>query len=168
MSNAGHEAKRVDQAIITDKGMVKKSCMDSKADDEHRYFRLTKGHRIQLVTVPRKSMDTSASRKTMIEQMLTKKNQQDDKERVTTGEPMQGLAADTFALERCWMRGDAHNRWLIAAMGIAGQMAQWRAWPRKRLIWNVKSDVVGSRKTPRPLVHLTRPMGVTTVPRVEG
>src|SRR5882724_2468722 len=144
MSNAGHEARRMDQVIITDESSVKKSFMDSKADDQHRYFRLTKDHRIQLITVLRKGMDTSASRKKMIKQMLTKKNIKDDKERSTTGEPMQGLVAKTFERERCWMRGDAHNRWLVAAMGIAGQMAQWRAWTHKGSTRNVKSDVVGS------------------------
>ena len=80
----------------------------------------------------------------MIKHMLTKKNQPDDKERLTTVEPMQGLVAKTFELERCWMRKDAHNRWLSAAIGIAGQMAQRRAWTHTRSTWNVKSDVVGS------------------------
>src|SRR5918996_5631116 len=50
----------------------------------------------------------------------------------------------TFELARYWMRGEAHNRWLIAALGIAGWMAPWRAWTHKRSAWNVKSDVVGS------------------------
>jgi hypothetical protein len=143
MANAGNEAKRMAQEIITYEGIVKKSFMDSKADDQHLYFRLTKDHRIQLVTVPRKGMDNSASRKKMIKQMLTKKNKQDDKARSITVAPMQGLVADIFELERCWMRGDANNRWLFAAMGIAVQMAQWWAWTHKRSTWNVKSDVVG-------------------------
>lgn len=63
--NAGHEAKRMAQAIITDEGMGKKIFMDSQADDQHLYFRLKKDHRLQLVTVPRTGMDTSASRKKM-------------------------------------------------------------------------------------------------------
>jgi len=80
----------------------------------------------------------------MIKHMLTKKNKKDDKERSTTVEPMQGRVAKTFALERCWRRRNAHNRWLMAAMGIAGQMARWRAWTHTRSTSNVKSDVVGS------------------------
>ena len=143
MSNAGHEAKRMEQEIIKYEGMIKKVCMDSKADDQALYFRLKKNHRIQLVTVPRKGMDTSASRKHMIKHMLTKKNQKDYKERSTTVEPMQGLMADIFELERCWMRGEANNRWLFAAMGIAVQMAQWAAWRHKHSTWKVKSDVLG-------------------------
>lgn len=143
MPNAGHEATRMEQEIITYKGSVKKIFMDSKADDQHLYFRLKKDHRIQLITVPRKGVDTSASRNKMIKHMLTKKNKQDDKERSTTVEPMQGLVVNTFELERCWMPGEAPNRWLVAAIGSAVQMAQWRAWTHKRSTWNVKSDVVG-------------------------
>jgi hypothetical protein len=143
MPNAGNEAKRMEQEVITYEGMVKKIFMDSKADDQHLYCRLKKNHHIQLVTVPRKGMDKSALRKKMIKQMLTKKNRKDYKERATTVEPMQGLVANIFELERCWMRGDANNRWLFAAMGIAVQMAQWRAWHHKRSTWNVKSDVIG-------------------------
>jgi hypothetical protein len=144
MPNAGHEATQMEQAIITDEGSVKKSFMDSKADDQHLCFRLTKDHRIHLITGPRKGMAKSASRKQMIKHMVTKKNQQDDKERLTTVEPMQGRVAKTFELEQHWMRGVAHNRWLVAATGIAVQMAQWRAWTHKRSTWNLTSDVVGS------------------------
>jgi hypothetical protein len=63
MPNAGHEARRMDQAIITYEGSMKKIFMASKADDQHRYFRLTKDHRIQPITEPWKSMDKSAPRK---------------------------------------------------------------------------------------------------------
>jgi hypothetical protein len=143
LPNAGTEANRMEQEIITYEGCVKKIFMDSEADDQYLYFRLKKDHGIQLVTVPRKGMDKSASRKKMIKQMSTKTNKKDYKERSTTVEPMQGLVADIFELERCWMRMEANNRWLFAAMGIAVQMAQWRAWHHKRSTWNVKSDVIG-------------------------
>jgi hypothetical protein len=89
-------------------------------------------------------MAKSASQKQMIKHMVTKKNQQDDKERLTTVEPIQGRVAKTFELEQYWMRGVAHNRWLVAAMGIAVQMAQWRACTHKRSTWNLTSEVVGS------------------------
>jgi hypothetical protein len=143
MSNAGNEAKRMEQEVIKYEGLIKKVCMDSKADDQALYFGLKKNYRIQLVTVPRKGMDTSESRKNMIKQMLTKKNKKDYKDRSTTVEPMQGLVANIFALERCWMRGEVSNRWLFAAMGVAVQMAQWTAWKHNRSTWNVKSDVLG-------------------------
>jgi hypothetical protein len=143
MSNAGNEAKRMEQEVIKYEGMIKKIFMDSKADDQALYFGLKKNYRIQLVTVPRTGMDKSASRQHMIKQMLTKNNKKEYKERSTTVEPMPGLVADIFALERCWMRGEVNNRWLFAAMGVAVQMAQWTAWKPQRSTWKVKSDVLG-------------------------
>ncbi|MBI3335426.1 MAG: hypothetical protein HY001_02915 [Candidatus Portnoybacteria bacterium] len=88
-------------------------------------------------------MDKSQSRRTMQKEMLTKQNVKDYKERSTTVEPMQGLVADIFELDRCWMRGSKNNRWLFASMGIAVQMAQWHAYQRKRSAWKIKSDVLG-------------------------
>jgi hypothetical protein len=123
MANAGNEAKRMEQEIITYEGIVKKIFMDSKADDQHLYFRLKQDHRIQLDTVPRKGMNKSASRKKMIEHMLTKQNKHDDKARSITVEPMQGLVAEIFELERCWMRGEANNRWLFGYCGADGTVA---------------------------------------------
>jgi len=63
MPNAGPEAIRMDQSIITYEGSVKNIFMASEADDQRRYFRLTKDHRIQPITEPRKSMVKSAPRK---------------------------------------------------------------------------------------------------------
>jgi hypothetical protein len=88
-------------------------------------------------------MDKSPARKKMIKQMLTKKNRQDYKQRSTTVEPMQGLVKDIFELERCWMRGNDNNRWLFAAMGVAVQIFQWKAYKNKQSTWNIKSDVLG-------------------------
>src|SRR6266511_4299607 len=50
MPNAGNEATQMEQAIITDEGSVKKIFMDSKADDQHLCFQLTKDHRVHLIT----------------------------------------------------------------------------------------------------------------------
>lgn len=117
--------------------------MDSKADNQKLYFRLKKENNIQLITPPRKGKDKSESRKRMIKEMWTKRNRKEFRERSTTIEPMQGLVKEIFELERCWMRGDANNRWLFAAMGIAVQMAQWKAYQEKRSTWNIKCDVLG-------------------------
>jgi len=143
MSNAGHEAQRREQEMIKYAGMIKKGCMDAKADAQELYCRLKQNQRMQLVPVPRTGLDKSESRKHMIKERRTKKNKKDYQERSTTVEPMPGLMADIFALERCWRRGEANNRWLFAAMGIAVQMAQWAAWKHKRSTWHVKSDVLG-------------------------
>jgi hypothetical protein len=143
MPNAGHEAKRMEVEIVRYPGRITTVCMDSKADDQHLYFRLKKDHHIQLVTTPRKGMDKSSARQRMIKEMQSKQNQRDYQKRSTTVEPMQGLVADIFDLERCWMRGDRNNRWLFAAMGIAVQMAQWDAFKQHRSTWAIKSEVLG-------------------------
>lgn len=143
MPNSGNEAKRMEIEIIKYKNIVKKVFMDSKADDQKLYFRLKEEHHIQLVTVPRKGMDKSESRKMMIKEMLTKQNKKDYKKRSITVEPMQGLVAEIFELDRCWMGGNENNRWVFAAMGIAVQIAQWKAYKQKRSTWEVKSDVLG-------------------------
>lgn len=143
MPNSANEAKRMEGEIMKYEGFIDRIFMDSKADDQNLYFSLKKNHKIQLVTVPRKGMDKSESRKKMIRQMLTKKNIKDYKERSTTVEPMQGLIAEIFDLDRCWMRGDNNNRWIFAAMGIATQMAQWSAYKNQRSTWEIKSAVLG-------------------------
>ena len=56
---------------------------------------------------------------------------------------MQGLVKGLFDLERCWMRGNANNRWLFAAMGVAVQVAQHRAWQSKQSTWNIRKLVLG-------------------------
>jgi hypothetical protein len=143
MPNSGNEAKRMEKEIVKYAGMIKKVFMDSKADDQKLYFGLKKNYKIRLVTSPRKGMDKSESRKKMIKEMLTKRNMKDYKERSVTVEPMQGLVADIFELDRCWMRGNVNNRWIFAAMGIAVQMAQFEAYKRHRSTWKVKREVLG-------------------------
>lgn len=88
-------------------------------------------------------MDESPARKKMIKEMLTNQNRKDYRERSIAVEPMQGLVAEIFELDRCWMQGNTSNRWLFAAMGIAMQLAQWNAHKQKRSTWNIKSDVLG-------------------------
>ncbi len=56
---------------------------------------------------------------------------------------MQGLVKEIFDLDRYWMRGDAANRWLFAAMGLAVQMHQLRAYKEHRSTWRIKSEVLG-------------------------
>lgn len=143
MPNSGNEAKRMGQDIIAYADHLTHVCMDSKADDQTLYWNLKTNHQIQLITTPRRNMNKSESRKYMIKDMLTKKNKRIYKERSTTVEPMQGLVANIFSLDRCWMRGNESNRWLFAAMGVAVQMAQLQAIRRKRSTWEIKSMVLG-------------------------
>jgi len=143
MPNSGNEAKRMAVEIIKYQGIIKKICMDSKADDQKLYFNLKQNYQIQLVTSPRKNMNKSESRKKMIKDMLTARNLKDYRDRSTTVEPMQGLVKDIFELDRCWMRGNESNRWLFAAMGIAVQMAQAKVLKNKQSTWKIKSYVLG-------------------------
>jgi hypothetical protein len=143
MPNSASEAKRLEREIAAFAGLVKTVCMDSKADDQKLYYGLQQAHAMQLLTTTRQGMDKTAARQQMIEQMQTKANRQVYKQRSTTVEPMQGLVKELFELESCWMRGNESNRWLYAAMGIAVQMAQHRAYRRHQSTWNIKEEVLG-------------------------
>jgi hypothetical protein len=143
MPNSAHEAKRLEREITLYAGRLKTVCMDSKADDHKLYFRLQREYGIQLITCPRQGKNKSASRKKMIREMWTRANRKVFRQRGTTVEPMQGLVKELFDLERCWMRGDASNRWLFAAMGVAVQVAQRSAIQRKQSPWQIKDAVLG-------------------------
>jgi len=143
MPNSRNEAKRMEEEIVKYENIVKKVFMDSKADDQEMYFSLKKNHHIQLVTSPRRNMNKSESRKRMIKDMLTPRNLKDYKDRSVTVEPMQGLMKDIFELDKCWMRGNANNRWLFAAMGVAVQIAQSNVLKNKQSTWKIKSYVLG-------------------------
>jgi len=143
MPNSGNEAKRMETEVEKYAGIIRRVFMDSKADDQKIYFHLKKDCRIQLVTKPRKNMDKSDSRKKMIKEMMTLRNIRDYKERSITVEPMQGLMKNIFELDTCWMRGNASNRWIFAAMGITAQMSQWKYYRNNQSTFEIKSDVLG-------------------------
>jgi hypothetical protein len=143
MPNSGNEAKRMEVEVQKLKTIINIVCMDSKADDQHLHNNLKTTCNIQLITKPRKGMDKTASRKKFIKEMNRPKNKKIYLRRSTTVEPMQGLMKEIFGLETCWMRGNANNRWIIAAMGIAVQISQHQAVRRKRSTWAVKNDVNG-------------------------
>lgn len=143
MPNSGHEGKLLETEIVSFTGLVKKVCMDSKADDQPMYASLKRDCKMQLLTVSRKGMDKTAERQQMIKEMSSDRNRKIYRSRSTTVEPMQGLVKELFELETCWMRGDANNRWLFAAMGIAVQMAQDKATRSGKSTWRIKQEVVG-------------------------
>lgn len=143
MPNSAHEAKRLEPEVIAFTGLVKVVCMDSKADDEKLYSRLKNEHQIKLLTTPRKGMDKTDARKAMIQEQYKKTNRKIYRQRSITVEPMQGLVKELFELESCWMRGSESNRWSFAAMGIAVQIAQHRAYRSGTSTWNIKEEVLG-------------------------
>jgi hypothetical protein len=98
---------------------------------------------ITTVLMDRKGTDKSPTRQRMIKVLTQRKNKRLYKQRSYTVEPMQGLVKDIFALETCWMRGNANNRWLFAAMGVVVQMHQYQAWQEGRSTWAIKQEVLG-------------------------
>jgi len=145
MGNSQDESKRLWWETGKLKGMVTKACMDAKADKTNLFYEMKRQHGIVLLTRRRKKKGKkeSARRKEMYKEIYRKKNVAIYRRRATTVEPMQGVMKDIFDLDRCWMRGDAANRWLFAAMGVAAQMAQWKALAENQSTWSIKREVVG-------------------------
>lgn len=142
MRNSSNESKKMRQHLWRH-SLIKTACMDSKADDQTLYFDLKNKRNIQLLTTTRRGMNKTTERRKMIQELKNKEFRRTYRHRSTTVEPMQGLMADIFDLDRCWMRGDDNNRWAFAAMGVAVQMAQLKAYRRGKSTWSVKQEVLG-------------------------
>jgi len=143
MPNSAHEAKRMYAEARHYQDRLQYLVMDSKADDQNLCRDLKQNYDIRLATVCRRHMNKTAGRKAMIKAMQTKLCRKYLKERGQTVEPMQGVVKEIFDLDRCWMRGNAGNRWLFAAMGLTVQMHQLRAYRQERSTWKIKSEVLG-------------------------
>jgi hypothetical protein len=143
MRNSGNEAKRMWLETGKLKGVMTTVLMDRKAEDKDLFFELRRQRGMLLLTTSRKGADKSPARQRMVKVLKQRKNQRLYKQRSYTGAPRQGLLKDIFELERCWMRGNEHNRWVFAAMGVAVQMPQDRAWREGRSPWAIKSEVLG-------------------------
>lgn len=143
MPNSAHEGKRLAEELPPVYRLLNTVCMDSKADDHKLYFAL-KDAGVQLLTRPRKGTDKSPKRQQMIQEMNTRRFRKLYRERGQVVEPMQGLVKELFDLERCWMRGNASQRWLFAAMGVAVQMAQRLAFAKRQSTWNIRHAVLGT------------------------
>lgn len=143
MPNSAHEGKRLGVEIPEFAGVLETVCMDSKADDEKMYRTLKEESGIKLLTVPRAEMDKSEERQVFVEEQMKEENRLVYRKRGVTVEPMQGVLKEIFGLEECWMRGNRSNRWLVAAMGVAVQMAQHEAVTENRSTWKIKEAVCG-------------------------
>lgn len=141
--NSAHEAKRLWLDTGKLKGLMTTGLMDSKADDQALFFQMQRQRRILLLTTTRQGTDKSPARKRMITGLTQRKHKRLDKQRSDTVEPMQGLVKDIFDLETCWMRGNANNRWLFAAMGVVVQRHQYHAWQEGRSTWAITQEVLG-------------------------
>ena len=143
MPNSGNEAKRMWHETAYLKGCVDYVSMDSKADSYPLYREFKRQRRITLVTSSRRKENKTKQRILMHQRLQTPKLKQIYKERSYRVEPMQGLVKDIFELDHCWMRGNAGNRWLFAAMGLTVQMHQLKAFKEKRSTWKIKAEVLG-------------------------
>lgn len=143
MRNSANEAKRMWLETFHVKDQVGYIAMDSKADDADLFREFKRQRKMNLITSCRVNMDKTPSRKKMIAFMSKPKHKKIYRERAYKVEPMQGLVKDIFELDRCWMRGDANNRWLFAAMGLTIQMHQLQAFKQGRSTWNIKEQVLG-------------------------
>ena len=143
MRNSANEAKRMWLETGKLQGLITTVLMDSKADEKDLFRELRRQRGMLLLTTPRKGTVTNPERQRMLKVLTQKKHQHLYKQRRSTVEPMQGLVKDIFDLETCWMRGREHNRWLFAAMGVAIQMHQYRAWQEGRSTWAIKQEVLG-------------------------
>jgi hypothetical protein len=143
MRNSAHEAKRLWLETGRFRGIIETVIMDGKADDKDLLAAFQRQRGMTLLTTPRNNSDHTAARQQMIKILNRPKNRRLRQQRGHTVEPMQGVVKDIFALERCWMRGHRHNRWLFAAMGVTVQMHQARALKRQRSVWKIKQEVLG-------------------------
>jgi hypothetical protein len=143
MPNSANEAKRMECELAHLERLVKVACMDRKADDSSLDRRLKDNYDIQLLTSMRRNKSKSPERKQMFRELQTARHRRLFKERRSTVEPMQSLVKDIFDLERAWMRGNENNRWLLAAMGVAVQVAQRIAYLRNQSTWIIKDLVLG-------------------------
>lgn len=91
----------------------------------------------------RRNKIKSADRQQMWRELHTERHQRLYRERGHTVEPMQSVVKDIFDLDRAWMRGNENNRWVIAAMGVAVQVAQRIAYQQGKSTWRVQALVLG-------------------------
>lgn len=143
MPNSAHEAKRLQAELPKFERHIKIACMDSKADDYPLYRDLKEQYDIQLLTTMRRGKDKTPQRQQMRRELKTERHQRIYARRSQTVEPMQSLVKHIFDLDQCWVRGNAHNRWLFAAMGVAVQLAQAQAHQANRSTWRIQDAVLG-------------------------
>jgi hypothetical protein len=140
--NSAHEAKRLWWETGHLRGVVETVIMDSKTDDDALFAEFQRQRGITLLTTPRKNSAQTVERQQMINALNRPRNRRLRQERGQTVEPMQGVVQDIFALERCWMRGHRHHRWLFAAMGVAVRLHQAKALTAHRSTARIKQAVL--------------------------
>jgi hypothetical protein len=143
MRNRGHAAKRLGLDTGHLRGIIETVVMDGTAEDQDLFAEFQRQRGMTLLTTPRNNSDQTAERQQMINILNRPTNRRLRQPRGQTVEPRPGVVKDIFALERCWMRGHRHHRWLLAAMGVTVHMHQARALKRQRAVWKIKQEVLG-------------------------
>ena len=143
MRNRAHEAKRLWGESGHLRGVVTTVIMEGKADDQALCAACQRQRTLPLGTTPRQHSDHTEARQQMIPVLKRPTHRLLRKQRGQTVEPMQGVMKDIFALDRWWMRGYRHHRWLFAALGVAVQRHQARALTAHRSTWKIKQEVLG-------------------------
>ena len=143
MKNSANEARKMWLETSHFKDQIDYAAMDSKADNSRHFREYKRQRKINLITCCRQNMDKTRLRRKMIKFMEKPKHKKIYRERSFKVEPMQGLVKDIFDLNRCWMRGNANNRWLFAAMGLTIQMHQLEAFKQGKSTWIIKERVLG-------------------------
>lgn len=141
--NSANEANRRWLETGKLKGVITTVLMDSKAEDKELFFELHRQRGRRLLTTSRKGADKSPARQRMVKVLKQRKNQWLYRQRSSTVEPRQGLIKDIFELERGWRRGKENKWWLLAALGVAVQLHQYRAWEAGRSTWASNQEVLG-------------------------
>jgi hypothetical protein len=143
LRHSAHDANRRWWETGPLRGLVTTVLMDGKADDQALCAEFPRQRTMPLLTTPRHQSDHTEARQRMIHVLHLPVNRKLRRQRGQTVEPRQGVVQDIFALERCWMRGHRHHRWLCAAMGVAVQRPQARALKAQRSTWKIKQEVLG-------------------------
>jgi hypothetical protein len=143
MKNSANEARKMWLETSHFKDQIDYAAMDSKADNSRHFREYKRQRKINLITCCRRNMDKTRHRREMIKFMEKPKHKKIYRERSFKVEPMQGVVKDIFDLNRCWMRGNANNRWLFAAMGLTIQMHQLEAFKQGKSTWIIKERVLG-------------------------
>lgn len=143
MRNSANEAKRLWLETGPLRGTVPTVMRDGKADDQALLAEFQRQRGMTLLTPPRRNSDHTVARQQMISMLNQPMNRTRCSQRGQTVEPMPGVVQDICALDRCWMRGQRHNRWRFAAMGVTVQLHQARALQAHRSTWKIKPEVLG-------------------------
>jgi hypothetical protein len=144
MRNSAHDAKRLWLETGHLGAIIETVIMDGKADDQALFAEFQRQRGMTLLTTPQQNSDHTEARQRIINILNRPNHRRLRQQRGQTVEPMQGVVQDIFALERCWMRGHHHHRWLFAAMGVTVHMHQARTLKRQHSVWKIKQEVLGS------------------------